>query len=81
MNIVSSLRKSLEKHNSTEFKVFIEILSWLEGLNSVNNRIWDMLNKATHEESDKNDFDPIIVQEVLENLIQLETELHQKKVK
>lgn len=79
MNIVSSLRKSLEKNNPTDFKVYTDILSWLEGLNSVNNRIWDMLNKGTHEETDLDDFDPKIVEKVLNNLIQFETELHKNK--
>jgi energy-coupling factor transporter ATP-binding protein EcfA2 len=78
MNIVASLRKSLVKHNPTEFKVYTDILSWLEGLNSVNNRIWDMLNKGTHEETDRDDFDPKIVEKVLNSLIQLETEVLRK---
>ncbi len=81
MSIVNSLRKNLEKHSASEFKVYVGILSWLSGLNSVNNQTWDLLNKGTHEESDRDDFDSLIVEEVLNNLIRLETELHQNKAK
>src|SRR5690606_26966071 len=81
MNVVNSILKNLKRQNPTEFKVYIEVLTWFSGIDSVNNQIWNYLNKSAHEESDRDDFDSLIVQEVLENLIQLETELHQKKVK
>ncbi len=81
MNVVNSIIKNLKKQNPVEFKVYIEVLTWFSGVDSVNNQIWNYLNKGTHEESDRDDFDSKIVQEVLNNLIQLETELHQKIVK
>lgn len=45
---------------------------------TTNKQIWNYLNKGTHEESDRDDFDSKIVEEVLNNLIQFETELHKK---
>ena len=57
----------------------LNILSYLAGLETINKQIWNYLNKGTHEEFDRDDFDAKIVAEVLDKLIQLETELHQKK--
>ena len=81
MGTVNSLKKELTALKVTDFDNSLKILAWLAGLETTNNQIWNYLNKGTHEESDRDDFDSKIVQEVLENLIQLETELHQKKVK
>lgn len=81
MGIVISLKKELTKLKITDFDNSLKILTWLAGLETTNNQIWNYLNKGTHEESDRDDFDSKIVQEVLNNLIQLEAELHQKKVK
>jgi DNA repair exonuclease SbcCD ATPase subunit len=79
MNIVNSIIKNLKKQNPVEFKVYIEVLTWFSGVDSVNNQIWNYLNKGTHEELDRDDFDSLIVEEVLNNVIQLETELHKQK--
>ncbi len=79
MNILNSIIKNLKKQNPVEFKVYIEVLTWFSGVDSVNNQIWNYLNKGTHEELDRDDFDSLIVEEVLNNLIQLETELHKQK--
>lgn len=79
MGIVNSLRSELTKLKVSDFDSSIEILSWLSGIETKNNQIWNYLNKGTHEESERDDFDSVIVKEVLENLVLLETELHQKK--
>jgi len=79
MGIVNSLKKELTKLKVSDFDTSLNILTWLAGLETKNNQIWNYLNKGTHEESERDDFDPIIVKEVLDNLILLETELHQKK--
>ena len=79
MSIVNSLRSELTKLKVSDFDSSIEILIWLSGIETKNNQIWNYLNKGTHEESERDDFDSVIVKEVLENLVQLETELHQKK--
>jgi len=78
MGTVNSLKKELTALKINDFDNSLKILAWLSGLETTNNQIWNYLNKGTHEESDRDDFDSKIVQEVLNNLIQLETELHQK---
>jgi len=79
MGIVNSLKKELTALKVSDFDTSLNILAWLAGLETKNNQIWNYLNKGTHEESERDDFDSIIVKEVLDNLILLETELHQKK--
>ncbi|QXP59023.1 AAA family ATPase [Olleya sp. HaHaR_3_96] len=79
MGIVNSLRKELKALKVSDFEKSLNILSWFIGLETSNNQVWNYLNKGTHEESDRDDFDSLIVEEVLNNLIQLETELHQSK--
>lgn len=81
MGIVNSLKKELTALKVTDFENSLKILTWLAGLETTNNQIWNYLNKGTHEEPDRDDFDSKIVEEVLESLIQLEAELHQKKGK
>ncbi|MEN9301632.1 MAG: hypothetical protein RL264_61 [Bacteroidota bacterium] len=49
------------------------------GAGDLNIQIWNYLNKGTYEESDRDDFNLKIVEEVLNNLIQFETELHKIK--
>lgn len=79
MGIINSLRKELNDLKVSDFDNSLNILSYLSGLETTNKQIWNYLNKGTHEESDRDDFDSKIVTEVLENITQLETELHQKK--
>jgi predicted ATPase len=79
MGIVNSLRKELTALKVSDFDVSLEILTWFAGLETTNKQIWNYLNKGTHEESDRDDFDSKIVEEVLNKLIQLETELHKNK--
>jgi DNA repair exonuclease SbcCD ATPase subunit len=78
MGIVTSLRKELNALKVSYFEESLNILTWFIGLETSNNQVWKYLNKGTHEESDRDDFDSLIVEEVLSNLIQLETELHKK---
>jgi chromosome segregation ATPase len=79
MGIVTSLRKELKALKVSDFEESLNILTWFISLETSNNQVWNYLNKGTHEESDRDDFDSLIVEEVLNNLIQLETELHQSK--
>lgn len=78
MGIVVSLRKELTAIKVSDFEESLNILTWFIGLETSNNQVWNYLNKGTHEESDRDDFDSLIVEEVLSNLIRLETELHKK---
>lgn len=78
MGIVNSLRKELNALKISDFDNSLNILSYLAGIETTNKQIWNYLNKGTHEESDRDDFDSKIVEEVLNNLIQLETEVRRK---
>jgi hypothetical protein len=75
MSVVSSLRKNVNKYNNAAFNSCVDILAWFTGLETTNNQIWNYLNKGTHEESDRDDFDSKIVEEVLNKLLLLETEV------
>ena len=78
MGIVNSLRRELTSLKVSDFEESLKILTWFIGLETSNNQVWNYLNKGTHEELDRDDFDALIVEEVLSKLIQLETELHNK---
>ncbi len=61
MGIVNSLKKELTALKVTDFENSLKILTWLAGLETTNNQIWNYLNKGTHEEPDRDDFDSKIV--------------------
>ena len=75
MGIVNSLKKELTSLKVPVFDNCLQILTWISGLETSNNQIWNYLNKGTHEESDRDDFDSKIVEEVLVKLTQLEAEI------
>jgi len=78
MGIVNSLKKELTELKVSDFDNCLQILTWIAGLETSNKQIWNYLNKGTHEESDRDDFDSKIVEEVLEKLTQLEIEILKK---
>ena len=78
MGIVNSLKKELTALKVSDFDNCLQILTWIAGLETSNKQIWNYLNKGTHEESDRDDFDSKIVEEVLEKLTQLEIEIFKK---
>ena len=78
MGIVNSLKKELTSLKVPVFDNCLQILIWIAGLETSNNQIWNYLNKGTHEESDRDDFDSKIVEEVLDKLCQLEIEIFKK---
>lgn len=78
MGIVNSLKKELTSLKVPVFDNCLQILTWFAGLETSNKQIWNYLNKGTHEESDRDDFDSKIVEEVLEKLTQLEIEILKK---
>jgi energy-coupling factor transporter ATP-binding protein EcfA2 len=78
MGIVTSLRKELSSLKVSDFEESLKILTWFIGLETSNNQVWNYLNKGTHEELDRDDFDVLIVEEMLSKLIQLEIQLHNK---
>jgi len=72
-NLCSALRKKLVE--STTFvhpakQSVIDTLSRVLGI-PAQNLIWTYLNKGTHEEADRDDFDPALVQTVVEVVEQL----------
>jgi AAA15 family ATPase/GTPase/uncharacterized protein YeeX (DUF496 family) len=74
MNVVASLNKFLKKvDNNGEFKKICDILVYFLGLESANNIIWQYLNKGTHEEEGRNEFDHTIVAEIAKKLITLDS--------
>lgn len=76
MSIVNGLRKFLEKTvNDLKFKRIIDILCYISGLEKTHHTIWNYLNKGTHEESEKKEFDKGIVQQLLNELINLDSEV------
>lgn len=64
MGIVNSLKKELTSLKVPVFDNCLQILTWIAGLETTNNQIWNYLNKGTHEESDRDDFDSKIVEEL-----------------
>jgi energy-coupling factor transporter ATP-binding protein EcfA2 len=66
--LIESLKKKFEKLNVPKFNAYIPFLSWVLELEKKDKLIWDYLNKGTHEESDRDDFDITIVTEIVEEL-------------
>ena len=73
MNVITGLRLFLPKLQNTQLNLIGEHLEWFEGLKTTGPRIWEYLNKGTHDETDKDDFDTTIVKQILEKAISLET--------
>ena len=58
MSIVHGIRNTLKKHNQAGlFDNIISVLNCLMGLETRNNVVWHYLNKGTHDEPDKAEFD------------------------
>jgi recombinational DNA repair ATPase RecF len=72
MNVVTGLRKFIEPLGVKKLEKINELLKWFEGVESRQPRIWEYLNKGTHEEADRDDFDNNAVRKVLEQALELE---------
>ena len=73
MGVVLALRKYIAKHVKDEkHEKIVEVLDFLTGLNTTHNVIWSYLNKGTHEEEDKLEFDDAIVKQLLSSIEKLE---------
>lgn len=79
LSLTSSVRKGLEDLKLEEDISIIKLLAWFEGLDVKYKTIWNYLNGGTHEEEEREDFDPVIVGGVLDNTISLDTLLKPKK--
>jgi hypothetical protein len=74
MTIVASMTKFLGKVDQEGgFESIREIFAYFLGLNSVNSVVWQYLNKGTHEEEGRPEFDHVIVNEMAERLLQLDS--------
>jgi energy-coupling factor transporter ATP-binding protein EcfA2 len=78
LNLLSSLRVCIQKIDDQFLKDIQKIISWFEGLQSTHSRIWEFLNKGTHEEGERDDFDPVLVKNILDNSVLLETKVKDK---
>jgi|WetSurMetagenome_2_1015567.scaffolds.fasta_scaffold13180_2 hypothetical protein len=70
--LIESLKKKFTKLEEPKFKVYIPFLEWVLELEKNNAVIWNYLNKGTHEEADRDDFDGTIVKEILDELIKVD---------
>ncbi len=78
-NLVQQLRKKLNDNAFTHTKKadLIEGLDLLLGVND-DSREWIYLNKGTHEEEDRSEFDRSIVQVIVESLVYLDSTISRK---
>lgn len=63
-----------------EYSSIIESIKWFKGLELKNNIIWKYLNQSAHSAKlEMEDFDPVIVKEVLDNVVKFDGLLKSKK--
>lgn len=79
MNKVQQLRNQAEKIGNIGLSEIVNILKYFEGIEVKNKIVWDYLNKGTHNETDRKEFDIEIVKEINKNLISLFDQI--KKIK
>jgi len=80
LNLISGIRACLKGIDNESLKEIQELLVWFEGLQTSSPRIWEFLNKGTHEESERDDFDATIVKQILDKSILLDTKVKGKWV-
>jgi hypothetical protein len=71
MTIVRGLRCFLENAKFPEKDAYLEVVTafkYLEGLESSHKSIWEYLNKGTHDETDKKEFDRAVIVNILETV-------------
>lgn len=75
MNLVQKMRKKLSKIDKEKFEQIIGILSSFEGLEKSHNQIWNYLNKGSHDDRDRKEFDRVKIKEIIGNLDLLNEEI------
>jgi len=76
MSVVASLNKFLKKIDNTgAFDGICNIFGYLLGLESASTIVWQYLNKGTHEEEGRPEFDHVIVTEISKKLIKLDLQI------
>lgn len=78
MSVVSSLNKFIKKLAKDNYKVVTDIFDYLIGLQKNSNIIWEYLNKGTHEKPEKDEFDQLIVLEIINKLTELDNFVKRK---
>ena len=72
MSVIKPLNKLLKKVDSSlaapKYSDICEIFDYLLGIETVNQVIWDYLNKGTHEEEGRPEFDHTIVEEIAKRM-------------
>jgi hypothetical protein len=72
--LAKCIKELKKKVHNERFDRIIEIYDFLMGLETKHKMVWNYLNKGTHEESDLDEFDPILVREIFSKLEQLDNE-------
>ncbi len=73
MSVVSAINSFLKKVDpSKEFSQVVAIFDYLLGLEAKSNISWTYLNKGTHDEPDKPEFDQLIIREIVKKLMELD---------
>lgn len=70
--LIESIKKKFEKLNIPKFSIYLPFLNWILELEKKEKLIWNYLNKGTHEESDRDDFDIAIVNELYSELVKVD---------
>ncbi len=73
MTVITSMNKFLKKiDKANEYTKITEIFDYLIGLSSKSTIIWNYLNKGTHVEEGRSEFDSSIVKEIAGKLLELD---------
>lgn len=72
MSVVASLNKFLKNIDNNKYKTITDIFDFLICLKKNCNIIWEYLNKGTHDEPGKYEYDQLIVSKIIGKLIQLD---------
>ena len=74
MSVVQALNKFVaDNDHSGVFVVVKPIFGFLLGLETKSSIIWDYLNKGTHEGEAKPEFDDLLVKEIIEKVVDLDS--------
>ena len=72
MTLVNALNKFIKDNKIADFTDCTTIFDYLTGLESTSKIIWQYLNKGTHEEENKEEFDQLTVQGIIDKLSELD---------
>jgi len=78
LNLLAGIRSAIKGIENNTLGEIKDLIEWFEGLKASNQRIWEYLNKGTHEETERDDFDSTIVSQVLDNSIMLDEKVRSK---